>query len=181
MTDPPNLPATLSEIWRNPRNRRNVRESFSTSREAIPNLSQCVRVGTDLDAGSFALSKDVAADGRVALISLKKSAGLRVARSRGKGSGHVAASSCKSRGILRATSFGQHCAQSSQTSQSRSLTTCAPLGWALEGPGGQLLPTDDVVIKATGNCMAVSPAFPAFVTRVVIAKSLLINRLTARR
>ena len=40
---------------------------------------------------------------------------------------------------------------------------------ALEGLGGKLLPTDEAVIEATGNCMAVSRVLSTFVRRVVIA------------
>ena len=40
---------------------------------------------------------------------------------------------------------------------------------ALEGLGGRLLSTDEVVIEATGNCMAVSRVLSPFVRRVVIA------------
>ena len=43
---------------------------------------------------------------------------------------------------------------------------------ALEGLGGKLLSTDEVVIEATGNCMAVSRVLSPFVRRVVISQSL---------
>ncbi len=41
---------------------------------------------------------------------------------------------------------------------------------ALEGFGKSLRATDEVVIEATGNCMAVSRVLSHFVRRVVIAK-----------
>jgi hypothetical protein len=41
------------------------RQSLSMSRLAVPDLNQCIRVGTDRDWG-VSLSKDVAADGRSA-------------------------------------------------------------------------------------------------------------------
>jgi hypothetical protein len=43
---------------------------------------------------------------------------------------------------------------------------------ALEGFGKSLLATDEVVIEATGNCMAVSRVLSPFVKRVVIANPL---------
>jgi transposase len=43
---------------------------------------------------------------------------------------------------------------------------------ALEGLGGKLFSTDEVVIEATGNCMAVSRVLSPFVRRVVIANPL---------
>lgn len=43
---------------------------------------------------------------------------------------------------------------------------------ALEGFGKTLLPTDEVVIEATGNCMAVSRVLSPLVARVVIANPL---------
>jgi len=43
---------------------------------------------------------------------------------------------------------------------------------ALEGLGGKLDPTDEVVIEATGNAMAVSRVLSRFVRRVVIANPL---------
>jgi hypothetical protein len=43
---------------------------------------------------------------------------------------------------------------------------------ALEGFGKGLQQTDEVVIEATGNCMAVSRVLSPFVERVVIANSL---------
>ena len=39
----------------------------------------------------------------------------------------------------------------------------------LEGLGKSLLATDEVVIEATGNCMAVSRVLSPFVRRVIIA------------
>ncbi|MGK9230869.1 hypothetical protein KXS07_02435 [Inquilinus limosus] len=43
---------------------------------------------------------------------------------------------------------------------------------ALEGFGKNLRRTDEVVIEATGNCMAVARVLSPFVTRVVIANPL---------
>lgn len=48
---------------------------------------------------------------------------------------------------------------------------------ALEGLGGQLLPSDEVVIEATGNCMAVSRVLSPFVSRVVIANPLQVKAI----
>lgn len=48
---------------------------------------------------------------------------------------------------------------------------------ALEGLGGKLLSTDDVVIEATGNCMAVSRVLSPFVRRVVIANPLQVKAI----
>lgn len=48
---------------------------------------------------------------------------------------------------------------------------------ALEGLGGKLLSTDEVVIEATGNCMAVSRVLSPFVTRVVIANPLQVKAI----
>jgi transposase len=43
---------------------------------------------------------------------------------------------------------------------------------ALEGLGGKLQRTDEVVVEATGNAMAVSRVLSPFVARVVIANPL---------
>ena len=48
---------------------------------------------------------------------------------------------------------------------------------ALEGLGGKLLATDEVVIEATGNCMAVSRVLSPFVRRVVIANPLQVKAI----
>jgi transposase len=48
---------------------------------------------------------------------------------------------------------------------------------ALEGFGKRLLATDEVVIEATGNCMAVSRVLSPFVTRVVIANPLQVKAI----
>ena len=48
---------------------------------------------------------------------------------------------------------------------------------ALEGLGGKLFPTDEVVIEATGNCMAVSRVLSPFVKRVVIANPLQVKAI----
>lgn len=48
---------------------------------------------------------------------------------------------------------------------------------ALEGLGGKLHPTDEVVIEATGNAMAVSRALSRFVRRVVIANPLQVRAI----
>ena len=40
---------------------------------------------------------------------------------------------------------------------------------ALEGLGNRLVATDEVVIEATGNCMAVSRMLSQFVARVIVA------------
>jgi transposase len=48
---------------------------------------------------------------------------------------------------------------------------------ALEGFGKSLLATDEVVIEATGNCMAVSRVLSPFVKRVVIANPLLVKAI----
>ena len=47
---------------------------------------------------------------------------------------------------------------------------------ALEGFGKELLATDEVVIEATGHCMAVSRVLTPFVKRVVIANPLHIRK-----
>jgi Transposase len=52
---------------------------------------------------------------------------------------------------------------------------------ALEGLGGKLLPTDEVVIEATGNCMAVSRVLSLFVRRVVIANPLQVKAIAHAR
>jgi transposase len=52
---------------------------------------------------------------------------------------------------------------------------------ALEGLGGRLLPTDEVVIEATGNCMAVSRVLSPFVGRVVIANPLQVKAIAHAR
>ncbi|MBN9560571.1 MAG: IS110 family transposase [Alphaproteobacteria bacterium] len=48
---------------------------------------------------------------------------------------------------------------------------------ALEGFGKSLLATDEVVIEATGNCMAVSRVLALFVKRVVIANPLQVKAI----
>ena len=48
---------------------------------------------------------------------------------------------------------------------------------ALEGFGNSLLATDEVVIEATGNCMAVSLVLSPFVKRVVIANPLQVKAI----
>jgi transposase len=48
---------------------------------------------------------------------------------------------------------------------------------ALEGFGNSLLATDEVVIEATGNCMAVSRVLSPFVKRVVIANPLQVKAI----
>ncbi|MER9714118.1 hypothetical protein NKJ13_28480 [Mesorhizobium sp. M0174] len=48
---------------------------------------------------------------------------------------------------------------------------------ALEGFCKSLLATDEVVIKATGNCMAVSRVLSPFVKRVVIANPLQVKAI----
>jgi len=48
---------------------------------------------------------------------------------------------------------------------------------ALEGLGGKLHPTDEVVIEATGNAMAVSRVLSRFVHRVVIANPLQVKAI----
>ena len=48
---------------------------------------------------------------------------------------------------------------------------------ALEGFGKELLATDEVVIEATGNCMAVSRVLTPFVKRVVIANPLQVKAI----
>ena len=48
---------------------------------------------------------------------------------------------------------------------------------ALEGFGKSLLATDEVVIEATGNCMAVSRVLSPFVARVVIANPLQVKAI----
>ena len=48
---------------------------------------------------------------------------------------------------------------------------------ALEGLGGKLQPTDEVVIEATGNAMAVSRVLSPFVRRVVIANPLQVKAI----
>ncbi len=48
---------------------------------------------------------------------------------------------------------------------------------ALEGFGRQLLKTDEVVIEATGNCMAVSRVLTPYVKRVVIANPLQVKAI----
>jgi len=52
---------------------------------------------------------------------------------------------------------------------------------ALEGFGKGLQPTDEVVIEATGNCMAVSRVLSPFVTRVVIANPLQVKAIAHAR
>src|SRR5215471_16157185 len=48
---------------------------------------------------------------------------------------------------------------------------------ALEGFGRSLAATDEVVIEATGNCMAVSRVLSPFVQRVVIANPLQVKAI----
>jgi len=48
---------------------------------------------------------------------------------------------------------------------------------ALEGFGKTLKPTDEVVIEATGNCMAVSRVLSPFVARVIIANPLQVKAI----
>jgi transposase len=48
---------------------------------------------------------------------------------------------------------------------------------ALEGLGGKLQPTDEVVIEATGNAMAVSRVHSSLVRRVVIANPLQVKAI----
>ncbi len=48
---------------------------------------------------------------------------------------------------------------------------------ALEGFGKSLQPIDEVVIEATGNCMAVSRVLSPFVKRVVIANPLQVKAI----
>ena len=48
---------------------------------------------------------------------------------------------------------------------------------ALEGFARRLLPSDEVVIEATGNCMAVSRVLSPFVARVVIANPLQVKAI----
>ena len=48
---------------------------------------------------------------------------------------------------------------------------------ALEGFGKGLRPTDEVVIEATGNCMAVSRVLSPFVARVIIANPLQVKAI----
>lgn len=52
---------------------------------------------------------------------------------------------------------------------------------ALEGLGGKLHSTDEVVIEATGNCMAVSRVLSPFVRRVVIANPLQVKAIAHAR
>ena len=52
---------------------------------------------------------------------------------------------------------------------------------ALEGLGGRLLSTDEVVIEATGNCMAVCRVLSPFVKRVVIANPLQVKAIAHAR
>ena len=52
---------------------------------------------------------------------------------------------------------------------------------ALEGLGGKLLLDDEVVIEATGNCMAVSRVLSPFVRRVVIANPLQVKAIAHAR
>ena len=47
----------------------------------------------------------------------------------------------------------------------------------LEGLGKSLLSTDEVVIEATGNCMAVSRVLSPFVRRVIIANPLQVKAI----
>lgn len=47
----------------------------------------------------------------------------------------------------------------------------------LEGFGKRLQPTDEVVIEATGNCMAVSRVLSPFVARVIIANPLQVKAI----
>lgn len=48
---------------------------------------------------------------------------------------------------------------------------------ALEGLGNRLSPTDEVVIEATGNSMAVSRVLSRFVARVIIANPLQVKAI----
>lgn len=48
---------------------------------------------------------------------------------------------------------------------------------ALEGFGKGLLPSDEIVIEATGNCMAVSRVLSSFVARVIIANPLQVKAI----
>ena len=48
---------------------------------------------------------------------------------------------------------------------------------ALEGFGKNLLATDEVVIEATGNCIAVSRVLTPFVKRVIIANPLQVKAI----
>src|SRR4051794_27529899 len=48
---------------------------------------------------------------------------------------------------------------------------------ALEGLGKNLLATDEVVIEATGNCMAVARVLSPFVKRVLIANPLQVKAI----
>ncbi len=52
---------------------------------------------------------------------------------------------------------------------------------ALEGFGKNLLATDEVVIEATRNCMAVSRVLTAFVERVIIANPLQVKAETGKK
>jgi transposase len=52
---------------------------------------------------------------------------------------------------------------------------------ALEGLGGKLLPTDEVVIEATGNCMAESRVLSPFVRRVASANPLQLKAIAHAR
>jgi len=52
---------------------------------------------------------------------------------------------------------------------------------ALEGLGGKLQPTDEVVVEATGNAMAVSRVLSPFVARVVIANPLQVKAIAHAR
>jgi transposase len=52
---------------------------------------------------------------------------------------------------------------------------------ALEGLAGKLRPNDEVVIEATGNCMAVSRVLSPFVRRVVIANPLQVKAIAYAR
>jgi hypothetical protein len=49
------------------------RQSLSMSREAVPNLNQCIRVGTRPRWGGVMRFEDAAVDGRIAQILLKNS------------------------------------------------------------------------------------------------------------
>jgi transposase len=51
----------------------------------------------------------------------------------------------------------------------------------LDGLGGELLPTDEVVIEVTGNCMAVSRVLSPFVRRAVIANPLQVRAFAHAR
>ncbi len=48
---------------------------------------------------------------------------------------------------------------------------------ALEGFGKGLLPSDEIVIEATGNCMAVSRVLSSFAARVIIANPLQVKAI----